>query len=232
MPSGERWPGILALMSPETRFFGLIALLAEAALIAVTAALPSGQRIYAFGAFLALLLLMIIGTMIVVSRSKSHDHNQPLKIKVKSLKAELVDHRFLPQLIIGVARGGLAVAGTLSREFGEKHVIPVIALTRRGGPGEFRNSFNALHFTRTDFADDTPGQPVNVLIVDDISVSGHTLAAAKAYVEAAIDDNDFRVETAALSFYAQSNSIEPRFYVDTPRNPIRDSSGEEEQPTE
>ena len=45
-------------------------------------------------------------------------------------------------------------------------------------------------------------------------------------MEAATDSEDFEIKTAALSYYAQSNTTPPSLFVDSPNDPIRDSSGQ------
>jgi hypoxanthine phosphoribosyltransferase len=230
MSSDKTWPNILAQLSPETKFFGLIALLAEAALIAVAALLPSGQRIYALVVFLALLVLLAVASRKAISRSQSHDHNQPLQVKVATLKQQLIDNYFLPQLIVAISRGGLAVAGMLAKQLAEKRIVPVIALTpdialTPQGHINFDNGFNIIQFTREDFDYNTE-QRITILIVDDICRRGATLAAAKAYLEAATDRAHFVIETAALSVYAQSRATPPSFFAESLNEEIRDSSGQ------
>jgi hypothetical protein len=111
----------------------------------------------------------------------------------------------------------------LARLLGDEQIVPVITLNRRGGPGDFENPFNVIQFNRDDFHDDAE-QPIKVLIVDDISRSGNTLAAAKRYVEAAIGP-DFVVKTGALTSYAESHFTEPDFVVERGGGPVRDASG-------
>ena len=218
------WASILGTLSPETRLFALIALLAEAGLGAMTLALPSGQRIYAFIAFIFLLGLLVWAAVRVVSRSKSHDHDYALRFRVDKLRERLIGHDFLPQLIVGLSRSGLAAAGMLAKRLGKERIVPVISLIRLGAPGDFVNRFNVMEFGRHDFHDGAE-QPIKVLIVDDIARSGRTLVAAKSYVEDAIG-RDFVVKTAALTFYAESNSSEPSFVVQREkRGSVRDVAG-------
>ena len=171
MPSDEKWYNILALIDKEARGIALISLLANATVLATIPLLPSGQRIYGFIVFACVLVGTLIGTVVVVARSTSQDHTQPhLRLKVIALKDKLVADRFLPQLIIAIPRGGLAVAGIRARELGDEEIVPVICLTRSRRPG-FDSPFNHIHFTRSDFGRDGGG-PINILIVDDFCGSG------------------------------------------------------------
>jgi len=212
-------------MSPETRLYGLIALLANAALFAVIGLLPETQRIYAFIACIFIFALIVIATRQVLSRSKSHDHYPSLNLKVVQLREKLVDNDFLPQLIVAIPRGGLAVAGMLARQLGDERIVPVIALTPRRQPEGFDNPFNTFQFTRADIVGTANG-PAKILIIDDICRSGRTLAEAKAYLEDTTHRTEFLIKTAALSFYAQGLAIAPSFFVDKLKDPIRDASGE------
>jgi hypoxanthine phosphoribosyltransferase len=166
--------------------------------------------------------------MVVVAKSTSQDHTQPnLGVMVKKLTNKLIEARFLPQLIIAIPRGGLAVAGLLAKELGEEEIVPVISLSPSRGSG-FDNSFNNVRFGRRDF-DSSTADPIRILIVDDICRSGRTLDDARAYMERFIDQGDFVIRTAAISFYRSHNrATSPSFFVDRPTEAIRDASGDVE----
>jgi hypoxanthine phosphoribosyltransferase len=232
MSGKESWPGILSLLSFETRLLGLVALLAQAAFLYVIYGLSGAQRIWAFIVWVVLMIAILVAFVLVVRRTKSHDHFPVLKLKVSQMIQKLIANDFLPQLIVAITRGGLAVAGMLSRELGDKRV-PVIALTpqpRPGGVNRFNNRFNRISLTRTAFVGNAAGPPVKVLIIDDICRSGGTLDDAMQYLEGQLNKKDFTIKTAALSFYAKDDAIEPSFYVGVKlRDPIRDASGELEK---
>jgi hypothetical protein len=190
MSSEEKWYNVLTLISKEARGLALIALIANAAVLAIIPLLPSEHRIYGFIVFACVLVGTLIGTVLVVARSTSQDHNQPhLGLKVMKLKDKLVEDRFLPQLLIAIPRGGLVVAGILAKQLGDEEVVPVISLSRLRRPG-FDNSFNHVKFNRQDFDSDA-SDPIKILIIDDICRSGRTLDDARAYVERSIDRRDF-----------------------------------------
>jgi hypoxanthine phosphoribosyltransferase len=225
MPSDERY-NILALIDKKARVIALIALLADAALLATIPLLPSDQRIYGFVVVACLLVATLIGAVLVVARSTSQDHTQPhLRLRVRALKEKLVADRFLPQLIIAIPRGGLAVASILTRELGDEEILPVICLTRSQRRG-FDSPFNHIHFTRSDFGRDGGG-PIKILIVDDFCGSGRTLNEARDYVEGSLEPNGFVIKTAVISFYrSYGHPIAPSYFVDRPEKSIRDASGE------
>ena len=144
------------------------------------------------------------------------DHEKPdYEYMAVQLKELLVQKKFLPELIIGIARGGLAVAGFLSEAFEgpraeERQVIPVISLYPLPG---FENSFNQIKFTKMDFSC-SDASSLNLLIVDDICRSGRTLYDAKNYIEKCIDLTIFKVETAAIYFYDEyAHAIKPTFVL-------------------
>ena len=189
--------------------------------------LPSVDRIYGYVGFACVLIVTLI-CMVVVAKSTSQDHTQPnLGVMVKKLTNKLIEARFLPQLIIAIPRGGLAVAGLLAKELGEEEIVPVISLSPSKGSG-FDNSFNNVRFGRRDF-DSSTADPIRILIVDDICRSGRTLDDARACMERFIDQGDFVIRTAAISFYRSHNrATSPSFFVDRPTEAIRDASGDVE----
>jgi hypoxanthine phosphoribosyltransferase len=126
-------------------------------------------------------------------------------------------------IIVAIPRGGLVIAGILAKQLGDEKIVPVISLSRLDGPAGFDNPFNHLIFKRQDFQT----TPVKILIVDDISRSGRTLAEARTFVDKSIDHGDFVINTAAISFYrSYSRATEPSFIVVRPQESIRDASGE------
>lgn len=224
----KSWYNTLALIPKESRGVALIAIVANTAVLATIPLLPSQHRIYGFIVFACVLVGTLIGTVVVVRRSTSQDHNQPsFAVKVRRLKDKLVADRFMPQLIIAIPRDGLGVAGLLASELGDQEIVPVISLVSSRGLG-FDNTFNHLNFNRQDF-DSATSDPINILIVDDICASGHTLDTAKTYVESSINRGDFVIKTAAISFYhSPRRAIAPSFFVDRPEESIRGASGDVE----
>lgn len=228
MASEKNWYLTLTLIDPKTRGIALVALVVNAVTLATIPLLPSGERIYVYVGFACLLIVTLI-CMVVLAKFTSQDHTPPnLKVMVKKLTTKLIEARFLPQLVIAIPRGGLAVAGLLAKELGEEEIVPVISLSPSKGSG-FDNSFNTVRFDRRDF-DSSTADPIRILIVDDISRSGRTLDDARAYVESFIDQGDFEIRTAAISFYHSHNrATPPSFFVDRPTEAIRDASGDVEE---
>jgi hypoxanthine phosphoribosyltransferase len=222
-----KWYNILTLIPPEARGIALVALVSDAVVIAVIKLLPEPQRIYGFVVFACVLIGALIGTVLVIRRSASQDHNQPnLVAKVERLTERLVEDRFLPDLIVAIPRGGLVIAGILAKQLGDEKIVPVISLSRLDGPAGFDNPFNHLSFKREDFHT----TPVKILIVDDICRSGRTLVEARTFVEDSIDHGDFVIKTAAISFYrSYSRATGPSFFVDRPQESVRDASGDVEE---
>ena len=226
MPNDEKWYNILALIDQEARGIALISLVANAAVLATIPLLPADQRIHGFIVFACVLVATLIGTVVVVMVSRSKGHTQPqLQRKVKELRDLLVADRFLPQLIIAIARGGLVPAGYLARELGDKEIVPVICLTP-SRDRRFDSPFNHIHFTLSDFSRHGP-EPIKVLVVDDFCGSGRMLDEARAFVERSLERNGFLIKTAAISFYrGYGQPIQPSYFVDRPKKPVRDASGQ------
>lgn len=221
-----KWYDILKLIPPRARAIALVALLSEAVVIAVIKLLPEAQRIYGFIVFACILIATLIGAVLVMQISASQDHNQPnLGAKVEKLTRTLVENRFRPDLIVAIPRGGLVIAGLLTKQLGDEEIVPVISLTRLDGSG-FKNPFNHLGFKLENFQI----TPVKILIVDDICRSGRTLAEARTFVEDSIGQSDFDIRTAAISFYySYPHATRPSFFVDRPRESVIDASGDVEE---
>jgi hypothetical protein len=122
--SGRRngkWYEILKLIPRDVRAIALIALVSDGVVVAVLQLLPQAQRIYGFIVFACILIGTLVGTIFVIRRSASQDHNQPtLAWKVSHLRDLLLETRFLPDLIVAIPRGGLVVAGILAKAARER----------------------------------------------------------------------------------------------------------------
>jgi hypoxanthine phosphoribosyltransferase len=237
--NGKWWSEILEKIPPDARVFALVALISAAGVAAVITLLPGPQRLYGYLVFACVLIATLIGTVLVKRRSASQDHNQRNFVeKVKELTKQLVEDRFLPDLIVAIHRGGLGTAGMLARQLGDEEIVPVISLNRLKESTGFNNPFNRLSFTLQDFG---TTNPVKILIVDDICRSGRTLLEATTFVDGSIRSQrlalpgkpqrepDFVIKTAAISFYRSSGrATEPTFFVDRPVESIRDASGDVE----
>ena len=85
-----------------------------------------------------------------------------LRRNVVQLARLLDEDGFIPDLIVGVARGGLPAAGVLAQELGDDPPIPTVSILP---DDEFRNDFNSYAVTRASF----PGiseRKVNILVVE------------------------------------------------------------------
>ena len=167
------------------------------------------------------------------AESENHDTLQLIS-KVANLRDILIDSDFLPDLIVGIARGGLPAAALLSKHLEhtkteEKRITPVVTLYPITDPSgqtpKFNNSFNKLHFQIQDVKPKA-ADVTKILIVDDVCRSGRTLQEAKSYIKDSVRFPGTEVKTAVISFYTEfAQPIEPNFYVDRPAQPIRDFGG-------
>jgi hypoxanthine phosphoribosyltransferase len=152
----------------------------------------------------------------------SKDHDEPgLLDKVIKLRLKLLEADFLPDLIIGISRGGLPVAALLSRRIGGAAKVPVMSLSRHPG---FENSFNSFSLPREAFP---AGDTVRILIVDDVCKRGKTLSDALSFIERSIDFTDVEMATAALTSSDDDSDrvFNPTFSVETNRTPVNRFGG-------
>ncbi|MCP5006002.1 MAG: hypothetical protein GY941_18995 [Planctomycetes bacterium] len=115
---------------------------------------------------------------------------------VQSLTNILESEPFKPNLIIGIARSGLIVAGYLAKQFTEKPEIPTFSLWR-SDDGEYKDAFNHVSFNRQNLGlgmRDT----AKILVVDAFCVHGDALRLAKEFIIRSIDDKDVVIKTAAI----------------------------------
>jgi hypoxanthine phosphoribosyltransferase len=120
-----------------------------------------------------------------------------LKRDVVQLAQILDEEGFIPDLIVGVARGGLPAAGVLAQEFGDDPPIPTVSILP---DDEFRNDFNSYAVTRASFPSISE-RKINILVVDNVRRSGRTLQAARTYLAGRLGEHDFEIRTAAMTQY-------------------------------
>jgi len=146
----------------------------------------------------------------------SRDHDEPsLAEKVAKLRMVLHESGFNPDLIMGISRGGLAVAALLSKQIGGAPKVPTMSLSAYPG---FSNAFNHIAFQRETFARGVGD--IQILIVDDVCRQGKTLNDAMSYVQASINFPDVQVATAALTCYDRFRRFDPTFVVESLGEPI------------
>ena len=228
MATEANWYAILSLFERYERVLALVALVVNAVALVSIPLLPPDQRLYGVISFLVVLVVTLICTaVVVVFGSRSQHHDQPFfRRKIKTLRERLDQNSFRPQLIMAISRSGLAVGGDLAKQLGDKEIVPVISLSRTRGR-EFDNPFNHVSFTHSDFDLNTT-DPIRILIVDDICLTGRTLDDARAYVKRHVDPDKFVIETAAISYYDshQTRATPPSFFVDVIDHPVRDAFGD------
>jgi hypoxanthine phosphoribosyltransferase len=164
---------------------------------------------------------------LVVRGFDSQDHDKPSYTEnAVELADILIANQFLPDVIIGIARGGLYLAALLSKKIKTDRLIPVVSLWPRN---DYNNSFNHINFTREDLAVG-PDDTVKILIVDDICKKGITLLNAKRYVMNSIDMPGAEIKTAVMSYYERELELSdgPTFWVNKPKGPINDFGGDTE----
>lgn len=141
-----------------------------------------------------------------------------LRRSVSELSRVLDSHDFVPDLIVGVSRGGLAAAGLLAQDLGDYPIRPILSILP---DNDFRNDFNSFAVTRSSFLGVTELR-VKVLVVDDVSRSGRTLEAARAYMIGTLGVQEFDVRTAAMTQYEgeYARRSEPDYVINRVDYPI------------
>lgn len=164
---------------------------------------------------------------LVASGFDSQDHDKPNYTENAVKLADiLIEKQFLPDVIIGIARGGLPLAALLSKKIKKDRLIPVVSLWPRP---DYKNSFNHINFTREDL-DVGPDDTVKILIVDDFCKKGVALQNAKRYVMKSIDMPRAEIKTAVMSYYERRLELKhgPAFWVNKPKRSITDFGGDTE----
>ena len=239
MANGSPAFNIVRDIDTETKVIALVVLVVNIGLVALCLSLPSDKQFAGLIVCAVVLVASLLGAVLLAHmRSQHQDRSQHedqskleerLDNQVRELKLRLHDKKFDPQLIVAVARGGLAVAGKLARLYGDYNLIPVMSISPTDVNVFRENAFNRINLSRNDFP--PTASKVNVLIVDDVSQKGTTLNNAKAFVEKSLGNqmNDFDVRTAALVYKSdQRRQIPPDFHAHRPpsNEEVRDSSGE------
>ena len=138
--------------------------------------------------------------------SYKHEHKSIMDVGWQGLGeafeklAATIAHDFRPDVIVGIAKGGVVPAVFLSSAF-QVDFFP-IKLSRRKNEVVVRDE--PMWFIRPTA--DIEGQ--HVLLVDDISVTGRALAMAKSVL---IDIGAAEVRTATLAVHLES--VRPDYYA-------------------
>jgi len=108
---------------------------------------------------------------------------------------------FRPQVIVGIARGGLTLAHTMAEGLDVRDVQTLrTELYDKTSKREKLTICNTCSFGDVD----------RILVVDDISDSGDTLEAVMKYLESANRNIEFK---SATLFYKKTSVYEPNFWV-------------------
>ena len=109
--------------------------------------------------------------------------------------AQKIEKEYLPDVIVGIVRGGIIPAQLLSTELGENQVH-CISVTKDG----------KRRRVVTKILEELVNK--NVLLVEDALESGRSLIEAKRYLES----TGANVKTACL-YYTSASDIVPDFYL-------------------
>ncbi|MEM9892960.1 MAG: TIR domain-containing protein [Actinomycetota bacterium] len=172
-------------------------------------------------------LYQLLSSAIEESEDRVYDEHRLPQELVSHLADTISISGFRPDLLVGVARGGLVIAAELSQDFQRRFdsapKIPVVGLWPHP---EFENEHNPQHISVKP-AD--PGAQPRVLIVDDVCVSGRTLWSARKYVQEHLDAPSALIETAVVSSQ-QGDVLKPTWAVQQDIERALDAAGEWEGP--
>lgn len=132
---------------------------------------------------------------------------------IKALIDMLRSASFVPDIIIGIDRGGAIVAGILGKALGKP--ITTMTVARRWTLSDSEKSLDEglknPHSRRADF-----GALKNILLVDDACRAGTTLASAFDSLRGVGALHDITIKTAVILNQKQLHpKIEPDFYAYT-----------------
>ncbi len=108
---------------------------------------------------------------------------------------------YQPDVIVGIARGGLSLAHAMAEGLNIREVQTIrTELYDKSNKRESLSIFGSCDFCASQ----------KVLIVDDIADSGETLQAVMEYFEREFKDTTF---TSATLFYKKTSVYEPHYWV-------------------
>jgi xanthine phosphoribosyltransferase len=108
---------------------------------------------------------------------------------------------FKPDIIIGIARGGLTLSHTLAEGMGIREVQTLrTELYDKTCKRDILSIFGECNIK----------EPSKVLVVDDISDSGETLKAIMKHLEERFIDTEFK---SATLFYKKTSIYEPHYWI-------------------
>jgi hypoxanthine phosphoribosyltransferase len=224
---------LISTISDRIRLIALVVLAVEA--LVLTAIVQAGKaEWYVIVIGVLPLLLVVLG--VFFGRNIRGRATRDQTEQIAKLKDALIRERFIPDLIIGMSRGGLVVAAGLSHQFKTESTIPTISLWPH--LQDYYNALNsfdlrAIHKQQRTNSQSGNGNRWKVLIVDDACASGNSLRNAKTYVESQMSGIDCKVETAALEFQEghHRHVVMPTFIAEKVENrKAKDVWGDEEEP--
>jgi len=121
---------------------------------------------------------------------------------VRQLAQQVADSGFMPDLVLGIARGGLPIAGGLAYALGAK-AVGTMNVEFYTGVDE-RLEVPRILPPAPDFVDVSDAR---ILIADDVADTGHTLRSVQQFCEGKVAE----VRTAVL--YEKSHSVVHCDYV-------------------
>lgn len=122
----------------------------------------------------------------------------------QDLYAQISTSNFRPDLIVGIARGGLVPSVRLSHMFGDP-ALGVISIRRNAGSGRYPSRvIPIVTWSRIENPDNR-----RVLLVDDIAGSGDTLHSARQFI-----GSNAQFKSATLVVNANC-AVRPDFFVHT-----------------
>jgi hypoxanthine phosphoribosyltransferase len=220
---------IIGLVDTPIKLIALVVLVLEAFLgLVIFRAGKAEWYVVVFG----VIPLLIIVTGVFFGRGVRSWAFRDISWKVEHLRQRLISARFIPDLIIGLSRGGLVIASELSHKFETDPPMPIISLWPH--LQKYANALNSFDLRKIHELHEKTrragnNNSWNVLIVDDACSSGRSLRDAKSHIEREISGINCCVETAVLEVRKGEKTVvfKPTF-VGTTVNTPKDVWGHEE----
>lgn len=148
----------------------------------------------------------ILGWWMARRNTYVYNWNRVLKA-IHSIKLQLQEHAFEPDVILAYPKGGLIVADLLGHEFDNR--IPICTVyTRRLTKGIRRQ----VHID-TRYANLQEMKGKKILLVDDVIQSGSTLQALVELLQSDYEIAENNIRIAVLGVHEGVTVVKPDFYV-------------------
>ena len=204
--------GTIARIDTPQKLVGLALLVLEVVLLAIIARSSTVTWwMVLIGIFP---LVLVIYGVFFGPQARARVGNPNLARNVVLLRQRLHSENFTPDLIAGLARGGVVVAARLSHDLGLTPPTPIVSFWPHSEQHfvEF-NSVNLPMMYEAQRSVFSEGHLWRILVVDDAAKSGRSLKMVKDFIEHMIRDIPHDIRTAALEITRGEINYDPTYHV-------------------